>query len=82
MMIAAICFFTAASVVHGAVGGDPMTTVKSTVNQALLRDLIPWSARNGKIGWTVSGSHEVSIVSAYGRSRLRYDAWLITIQFQ
>ena len=35
MMIAAICFFTAASVVHGAVGGDPMTTVKNTVNQAL-----------------------------------------------
>src|SRR5262249_33068395 len=34
-MIASICFFAAASVVHGGIAGDPMTTVKSTVSQAL-----------------------------------------------
>jgi len=35
VLTAAVCIFTAASVVQGSTGGDPMTMVKNTVNQVM-----------------------------------------------
>lgn len=72
MMIAAICFFTTASVVHGAVGGDPMTTVKSTVNQALdiLKDRqTPQEVRRRRLIEVVAGHFDFTDMA---RSSLGY----------
>lgn len=72
MMIAAICFFTAASVVHGAVGGDPMATVKSTVNQALdiLKDRqTPQEVRRRRLIEVVAGHFDFADMA---RSSLGY----------
>ena len=35
LLVIGVCVFTAVSVVHGATGGDPMATVRSTVSQVL-----------------------------------------------
>ena len=72
MMIAAIYFLTAASVVHGAVGGDPMTTVKSTVNQALdiLKDRqTPQEVRRRRLIEVVAGHFDFTDMA---RSSLGY----------
>lgn len=71
-MVAAICFFTGASVIYGAVGGDPMTTVKSTVDQSLniLKDRqTPRDVRRRRLIEVVAGHFDFTDMA---RSSLGY----------
>jgi phospholipid transport system substrate-binding protein len=72
LLVAEVCIFTAASVVQGSTGGDPMTMVKNTVNQVIdiLRDhQTPQDDRRRKLLEVVAGHFDFTDMA---RSSLGY----------